>query len=277
MRMNNLKEFKINNYITVKLVNDITFIYVGDDKFKQCKHLLFEIHKFEKISFDEINSIDELEENFGIRSKSDISPEEEFWGHCSSLQVWNENNYDTRLLHRNLAFPLLKKLVQIGDPAAKKIFKEEIATRFSSANPSVVSFLIEEGYLDFMNTEELDLLIKELFTARFTYALQRLVRGLYSKLRRYLKKNNFENLLLQFYDDVNSLKNSDLKITCWNIIQKIISIELLNKFPVDKDKYILGFEKEKGIERIGTLRLSGKKTKLRWTLMKFLDGYSLEV
>ena len=51
-----------------------------------------------------------------------------------NLQVWAEMNYDTRILHRNLAFPLLKKLAQVGDPIAKKALKDEIAKRFLSGN-----------------------------------------------------------------------------------------------------------------------------------------------
>ena len=247
MRMNNLKEFRINDYITVKLENDITFIYVGDQKFKQCKQLLFTIHEKKAESFNEINSIDEFEGILRSWSKSDISPNDEFWGHCSNLQAWSEYNYDTSLLHRNLAFPLLKKLVEVRDPKAKTIFKNEIATRFSSAYPSVVTFLVKEGYLNFLNSEELDILIEELFTARFTYALQELVRSFYSKLIKYIKKGNYENLLLKFYEDVINQKNRDLEVICWNIIQKIISIELQKQFPVDKDKYILWIEEKNNI------------------------------
>ena len=87
--------------------------------------------------FDGIESIDQIIyegnknfENEGI--KYQISSEEEFWAHASNLQVWVESNYDTRLLHNNLAFPLLKELVELGDLVAAKVFKEEIVKRFSS-------------------------------------------------------------------------------------------------------------------------------------------------
>ena len=43
------------------------------------------------------------------------------------MQVWAEHNYYTRLLHRDITFPLLKKLTEGGDPLARKVFKEEIA------------------------------------------------------------------------------------------------------------------------------------------------------
>ena len=83
-----------------------------------------------------------------------ISPETEFWGHCSNLQAWYESNYDTRILHRNLAFPLLKRLTEEGDTVAKKVFKEEIAKRLETGHPNVVLYLIEEEYLEVLNWEE---------------------------------------------------------------------------------------------------------------------------
>ncbi|MFX1257954.1 MAG: leucine-rich repeat domain-containing protein, partial [Promethearchaeota archaeon] len=85
-----------------------------------------------------------------------ISPETEFWGHCSNLQAWTENEYDTRLLHSNLAFPLLKKLTESGDPLAKKVFKEEIAKRFMKGHLSVSTYLIKEGYLFYLSKEEFE-------------------------------------------------------------------------------------------------------------------------
>ena len=112
------KKFKINEHITLKLENERTYIYVAGKRFDQCKYLVFQINLNESSDYDEIQSIDEMEQQdrsqgFG---RLNIAPEEEFWGHCSNLQVWAENDYDTRLLHRNLAFPLLKKLVELEDP-----------------------------------------------------------------------------------------------------------------------------------------------------------------
>lgn len=83
----------------------------------------------EKIStLDEIDSIDEAEEQLDKSLKIDekvkfhIIPETEFWAHCSNLQVWAEMEYNTKLLHRNLAFPLLRALVFAGRRSNLKIF-----------------------------------------------------------------------------------------------------------------------------------------------------------
>ncbi|MFX1329100.1 MAG: Rab family GTPase [Promethearchaeota archaeon] len=155
-------EFRVNDYLVLKLINNRTNIYVGGRLFSHCKYLLLNIDhdKFEE--YDEIESIDEAAEKLGdsmhgVRfQKYDISPEAEFWGHCSNIQAWYENKYDTRILHRNLAFPLLEALIKARDPLAKKVFKEEIAQRLESGYPSVVLYLINQNYLKYLNQEELN-------------------------------------------------------------------------------------------------------------------------
>jgi hypothetical protein len=117
--------------------------------------------------YAEIDSIDEAAERLnrsmerGKPRKYYISPDIEFWGHCSNLQVWYENNYDTRILHSNLAFPLLTALVKAGDPLANKVFREEIALRLASGYPSVVQHLINENYLKYLKKEEIDCILED--------------------------------------------------------------------------------------------------------------------
>ena len=160
------KDFKVNDYLKLRLKNAKTNIYVGGRLFRQCKYLLLDIPIDKIRDYDEIESIDEAAEKLdssmegGGRYKYNISPETEFWGHCANIQAWYENNYATCLLHRNLAFPLLRTLVMEGDPVAKKVFKEEIARRFESGYPSVVLYLINQGYLEYLNNEELDTVIE---------------------------------------------------------------------------------------------------------------------
>ena len=140
-----MQEFKANRYVTLKLEDGKNNIYVNDEFFNQCKFLLLNI-PIKKIElFNEVKSVDEAAEKLDhslerIKPNNiQIPPGVEFWGHCSNIQVWMENDYNTRLLHSNLAFPLLKKLVNMGDPKANKVFKEEIAKR------------IESGYLPTIN------------------------------------------------------------------------------------------------------------------------------
>ncbi|MFW9829379.1 MAG: zinc-ribbon domain-containing protein [Candidatus Thorarchaeota archaeon] len=158
-------EYQINEFITLKLENNKTVIYVRDEKFLQCKYLLIEIPKENIREFDIFTSIDDISENLDHSLENDLSinkikPEVEFWGHCSNLQAWSENLYDTNLLHSNLAFPLLKKLTDVGDPNARKVFKDEIAERLMKIYTNVSQYLIQENYLEYFNNEEYDSLME---------------------------------------------------------------------------------------------------------------------
>ncbi|MFW9881582.1 MAG: leucine-rich repeat domain-containing protein, partial [Candidatus Thorarchaeota archaeon] len=107
----------------------------------------------------EIESIDEAAVKLDRsmeRNHRKVPPETEFWGHCSNIQAWADNEYDTRILHRNLAFPLLKALVDAGDPIAKRKFKEEIALRYATGHPTVIRFLTQNGYLHYLTEDEFE-------------------------------------------------------------------------------------------------------------------------
>lgn len=155
--MSELRKFIVNEYITLKLEGSNTIIYVNGERFNQCKYLFISLpHRLRR----QINSIDQavdyysndLEEN----SVEDygLTVEQIFWGHSSNLQAWAENDYDTRLLHSNLAFPLLKRLTEVGDIKAKKIFKTEIVKRFKEGDRKLKLFLDEEGFLEPFSQEE---------------------------------------------------------------------------------------------------------------------------
>ena len=99
-----------------------------------------------------IDSIDEAAEVLdrsleGSRSQHLITPEEEFVGHCSNIQVWAENDYDTLILHRNLAFPLLLKIAKY-DPKAEMILAVEICYRFFNGNNKIRSYFFNKGLID---------------------------------------------------------------------------------------------------------------------------------
>jgi len=158
------KEFIINKFLSLKLEMGKTVIYIAGEKFYQCKYLLIEIPKKEMRSNSLIylNSIDEASEKLDTSLEPikgrvftySIPPETEFWGHCSNIQAWYENGYDTRLLHSNLAFPLLEELTEAGDPQAKKVFKEEIAERYNNGIESVRKYLKDSDYLRYLTIEE---------------------------------------------------------------------------------------------------------------------------
>ncbi|MFX1571677.1 MAG: leucine-rich repeat domain-containing protein [Promethearchaeota archaeon] len=155
-----MHEFKINKYITLSLKDRKTVIYVNNEEFMQCKSILLNIPIDKNYNYDYIASIDDATEVFEWSEKEQkvfeykIPPEVEFWGHCSNLQAWVEHEYDTRLLHSNLTFPLLKKLTDVGDPDAEKIFKLEILRRFVESNEITREYLIENRYIDYLTEED---------------------------------------------------------------------------------------------------------------------------
>jgi len=165
-----MKEYQINKYITLRLERNNTIIYVNNERFDICHFLLMNIPTKEVGSYDTIESIDEAADRLGwtddgqefdddyIQDAEEhlIDSETEFFGHCSNIEAWVKNNYNTEILHSNLSFPLLKRLTEVGDPVAKKVFRKEIAKRLESGYPSVVTYLSEEGYLKFLPSDFLD-------------------------------------------------------------------------------------------------------------------------
>jgi hypothetical protein len=167
--MEHLDIFKISEYITLKLENGQTNIYVAGALFMQCKYLLLTIPNEQVEELDEIDSIDEIAEFLDKslemtpfnQSAVIIPPKVEFWGHCSNIQAWVENEYDTRILHSNLAFPLLKQLTIVGDPKAKMLFQEEICKRFESFYPSTIKFLLSQRYIQYLTKEQKRYLLEQ--------------------------------------------------------------------------------------------------------------------
>lgn len=166
-----MTEFVINNFLKLKLENGKTIIYIDNKRVLQCKYLLLSnpvkkegknMDNNQNITID--NQTLDLDHSLEVEEQNDIDllPETEFWAHCSNLHVWYEHDYNTQVLHSNLAFPLLKKLAEAGDQLAREVFKKEIIKRFRSGNLNVMTFLIKEGYLDYLSIEKSEELYQEL-------------------------------------------------------------------------------------------------------------------
>lgn len=186
-----MKNFNINEFLQLKLEKGITVIYVNNVRVIQCKYLLLnnptknseEVKRLRKevtvdVQAENLDHSLEVDDDNDNVIDIDIPPEVEFWAHSSNLQAWYENNYNTEVLHSNLAFPLLRKLTEAGDKMAKKVFKMEIMKRFRCRNLNVMTFLIKEGYLDQLTIEESDDLYQELDFKT------------YKKLQKLLRKSN---------------------------------------------------------------------------------------
>lgn len=250
--------FRINKYLSIKLEENKTNIYVNNKLFSQCKFLLLEIPIAEMKTFDMIASIDEVAEklNRSLEPESgtnlEIPPEVEFWGHCSNLQVWYENNYDTRLLHSNLAFPLLERLTEVGDSQAKKVFKHEIIKRFESGILSVIYFLLEQDYKRYLSREEYLSTILSIEEMEGLFKLEHF-------LNREINPNTFYNKSNKFYNESNTFTAEEKKITKINLSENNLTEfpELLFQFQYLKSldlSYNKLTEIPNSIERFRNLR-----------------------
>ncbi|MFX0083187.1 MAG: hypothetical protein ACFE94_15695 [Candidatus Hodarchaeota archaeon] len=153
-------------------------------------------------SFDDINSIDKAvvklnrSLEFLTQKEIPISPEIQFWGHCSNLQAWYENDYNSRLIHSNIAFPLLRKLTEAGDLLAKKVFKEEIAKRFETGHIGTIQFFAYNNYLNFLNKTELECLFEQTSPNLIETVLIQLKQLMISSLTNYRKIKDLIDILL---------------------------------------------------------------------------------
>lgn len=184
-------KFSINKFLELRLEQGKTNMYVSNKLFIQCKHLLLNIPVEEIENLKDFKSIDETIEKldgsyeFSNNNKMKITPEIEFWGHCSNLQVWYENCYDPCILHSNLAFPLLKKLTDAGDKVAKIKFKEEIARKFEKGNLSNIQYLLDNNYLDYLNAIELESILSQSRLEIVKKMINRLEKLLHSRLTNF--------------------------------------------------------------------------------------------
>ena len=223
--------FRVNDYITLKLVKDKTIIYIKDKEFQQCRYILL-INPQNNEDQRYIHSIDEAKEKLSSDLEETIfqetitpedlgiTPEEEFWAHSSNLQAWYENKYDSDLLHSNLSFPLLKKLTEVGDLLAKKVFKKEIIKRFEESEKSLfvktIGYLISQKYLKFLDkteTEVISFLLRNiLYNLTKNDHFDDILFLLEIQILNYLKKEDliflFESKEINFFITVlDSVKN----------------------------------------------------------------------
>lgn len=107
------KTYRINHLIELKLENDKTEIYINGNKFIQCKYLLLNIPKERVKETNDYVDIDELAKKYSKENETNkqiIEPETEFFGHCSNLEAFVQNDYNPNVLHSSMSIPLLTEL-----------------------------------------------------------------------------------------------------------------------------------------------------------------------
>ncbi len=158
-----LKVYMVNNYISLKLMFSKTLIYVCDELFLSCQKIALSIAPNEFENYADFNDIDDIISFYKSHaqtttSKDHLAPEEEFWGHCSNLQAWVENDYNTSVLSKNISFSLLKELYDRGVEQSSPIFKRELLERIKTGGILTLRYFLadtEENYLKHLTEEDL--------------------------------------------------------------------------------------------------------------------------
>ena len=163
LKMDNvLLEFRINQFITLKLIDfgdgiGSTQVYVNGSNFNVSIFSLEEAHELlhgtkTYCCMDEVHR-NLLWNNNGIFTKLDSNTM--FWISCYYISAWIDYDYDTRLLQMDEAFPILNALYEVGDIKARRVLKTEIVNRILSGYLPVVIYLISMGYLKFFKFEKI--------------------------------------------------------------------------------------------------------------------------
>ena len=202
--------------------NKQTNIYVNGKSFSGCKYLLINISSNNISSYDKYKSINEiidsLPEYRHTNNVGGLTPLEAFRGHCSNLQAWYENDYNTDVLDIKLSFPLLRLLAKEGDKKAIRQFKEEVIHKFESQYLSTIQFLTKGHYGIYFTHSELEILQRDIIDnwkikdeKAYKYILRYITQRLYHlKSKKYKKKQRripkFKIKMLEIGCDLYQLK-----------------------------------------------------------------------
>ncbi|TKJ22145.1 MAG: hypothetical protein CEE43_07970 [Promethearchaeota archaeon Loki_b32] len=140
-------KIKVNDYITISSESNKILIYIQGEKFQELDYSsINKILKTSKNQLEETNTQGKYAKN---KYKKD-SKNTYFNNFVNILKFWIRNNYDTDILLYDLSFPLLRKLVEVGDSHAKKVFIYEILKNLWSGNPLVIKYLVNKGYDEYV-------------------------------------------------------------------------------------------------------------------------------
>ncbi len=257
------KEFKVNEYITLKLYGKKTVIYVCGEIYSTCHTAVLSIPT-EDAEYLDYDSIDEffhyIEPITSEKLDASITPDVEFWVHCSNIQAWADFNYDTRILQDYLAFGILKKLSDNEVKDALIIFREEIIKRLKSGWINILLFFLEENYISsYLNEDDLfsSLLNQEEALAmeriakltRLGYTLTTDIEESYLEGSRFRSKEHFhfsmEDGYVSTLEILLDYNNHFLIIDCLRRLPRLDKLHIFYSFKPRNLGYILqglGFE-----------------------------------
>jgi len=143
----------VNEFISLKLDNGATDIYINDEHFNQCKYLLISIPLEYAEDFDGYDTMDEIikatNKNDGEKSAKSLTSVEEFQGHCSNIQAWVENHYDYRILDTRLSIPIILEIMKgLLKPVDKERFRKFFLEVVQTLDDYIINSLNNEATWD---------------------------------------------------------------------------------------------------------------------------------
>ena len=147
-----MQDYIVNEFISLKLEGSMTEIYINDKPFQHCKYLLISIPSEEREDFDGYDTMDEIIEAAGKEADgmaTELTIEEEFWGHCSNIQTWVENHYDYRILDTKLSIPIILKIMKsLTKKGGKEKFRNFFMEVVNSLDDYIINSLQNEALYD---------------------------------------------------------------------------------------------------------------------------------
>lgn len=140
------KSYNVNEVIKLQLEIVGVAIYVADKPLRMCTHISL-VNPYDEEFFYNLQDLP--------NEYNGLTEEEEFWGLCSCLQAWVENEYNSELLHGTLALVLLDELKNLGDHIAQQVYAKELGKMIKRGDYHTHEYLRREGYLSHLTEEEL--------------------------------------------------------------------------------------------------------------------------
>jgi hypothetical protein len=186
------------------LENNETNIYIRKKKLKICKIIVL-------ADPNSLNSIEEISDKYEEiqyrynRHRKMLTPETEFWAHCSNLQAWAENNYSPVLLDFRLAEPILKELVIAGDFLAKEQVDRSEEKNLENGDIDTWYWYIKSKSFYILSEEQFEKLSNNL-SEDILEDLKKQVWHDFGAREAYLKKFNYDRdtvvgFLKKLYDE----------------------------------------------------------------------------
>ena len=202
----------INNYISLSLEKNKVKILILNEKFKE--YNITKLKDFIKTSKlkDDINIYIKYSKytNQGIPSFND------FVLIAKHFIYWESNSYNINILDYRLSLPLLRKLVQVEDRKAKKVFYKQLLILLWTGDHLVLKYLIKERYDDYIRLESYK---RRIHYPKSIYEIKLTVLLCIFNIIIYLL---FKNLQLTKYFELNRSKILE-NFEIWRVFTSIFS------------------------------------------------------